>query len=482
MDLDALAEEAARVDEPGGAVGNEVAVGGWKKVRVPAVFLEAARRRTGHDGFGVQGFHGAPATWALLTAVVRGEDRDDEDLARRVRDLEARLEEAQRELQELQSESVAAVLNRGGDELFATHFGLSKAEFDFIFAKAEPDLLEMRRVFSQRPALGKTRERALTIDLPDVLGIVCRHVLLGQPFARICKGFPREDKHAEKGKIKSEKWARKIFDAARSVLGANDSHFSRAFLRRQTPAEVWAYTRDNHPEIVEFLQEYVKDYNAEKAHYVVLVDGTHLVAKTVSDFYAMGLTYSRKKAQNTLLSICGSVATGMFAFYTEPVGGKTSEKAVCDGTDMYAKMANFAEAHDAVPVFIVDKGFGFFVKYAAAGRRGSHSVFIPHGARGGKQLSVAMATFNRDQARIRMPIEHYFGCLKRRCGCLKWGALQLGAHGVSLSVTHAVRLSEIVRLSFGFFNGFRMAGDRLIVFKKQTRYEVRHLVLGSLCV
>gem|GEM_PF-5710297 len=476
--LDALAAEAERAGVDDGAIADDGPVKTWKKLRVPPSFIAAVRERTGVAGFAVQGFQGAPATWAAVTATLRGVDgAPDADvvgaLQRRVRELEAQVHEAQ-------SESVASILARGGHQLFSTHFGVTKAEFDFIYTVAEADLENMRRVFSQQPAGGVERNKPLGIAREDVLGIICRHLVLGQPFARICKGFPRMDKKKEKGATKSENWVRKIFDAGRDSLAADGSSFSQAFLRRQTPPEVWSYMKRHRPEVVEFLREYVKDFSPKRKYYVVLVDGTHFVSKTVSAFYAMGLTYSRKKAQNTLLSVCGSVATGMFAFYTEPVGGKTSEKAACDAADMFRKIVDFAVSFDMIPVLIVDKGFGFFVKYAAAEGRGACSVFIPYGARAGKQLTVAEACFNREQARIRMPIEHSFGALKRRCLCLKWGALQLGAPGIGELVQQALRLSSIIRVAIGFHNAFRLAADPGIVFEKDTRRKVCSVVFVPL--
>ncbi len=126
--------------------------------------------------------------------------------------------ELERELVEAQSKSVGAILARGGDELFPTHFGLFKADFDYIFETAKVDLEGMARVFAQRPAGAKTTAEPLGIDLHDVL------------------------------KTKSENWILKIFDSACGALSRDDSQFSKAFLRRQTPAEVWEYTKDKHPE------------------------------------------------------------------------------------------------------------------------------------------------------------------------------------------------------------------------------------------
>ena len=466
-DLDALAAEAVHQRGQLRVQRNDDNAEVSVKVSVPLSFVEAARTRTGEARFLSQGFRGSPATWSLLTNILEGRG---EEGAFGVN--EERVRRLEQELVAERSESVRAVLSRAGEDGFPIHFGLSKKEFDYIMEIVTPDLEGMSRVFAQRPPGMKLRDRSLAIELEDVLGIVCRHILLHHPFALICRGFPRKDKHAEKGRTKSENWARKIFDAARDVLATHNSAFSKAFMRRQTPTEVWEYTKERHYEVVEFLREYVEDYDEKKTYYVVLVDGTHFVAKTVNDFYAVGLTYSRKKGQNTLLSVCGSVATGMFAFFTEPVGGKTSEKAACDGTDMYAKVVSFASSHNAEAVFVVDKGFGFFVKYAeAAGGRQQH-VFIPYGARGGKQLTTKRAEFNRAQARIRMPVEHCFGCLKRRCQCLKWGAIQLGSHGTGSATAQAERLSKIVYVGIGFFNSFRLVADPLIKFKRRTQYEV----------
>ncbi len=468
--LAALAEVAA--GEAGApAQPDKRAKGQTRKMHVPEWIVEAARVRFKQPNFGVQGASTAAVVWGGIGNLMEQPEHCVAlDGADDVAALRARVTELEKQLEEARSESVAAIVERYGEENFGTHFGLSKKEFDWLFDLAKSDLSKIANVFSPKPVKGKSHMKPLGIDLEDVLGIICRHVLLNTPFERICKGFARADKHASKGKMRSPDWAGKIFDAVLRVLTSPESRFHKRLVRRQTPTEVWEYTRKHCPEVVAFLRKYVNDFSDDRTCYVVLVDGTHFIAKSPSDFYTMLLTHSRKKSRNTLLSICGSVPTKMFAYFTEPVGGKTSEKAACDGTSMYSTIVNFAAADGAIAVIVVDKGFGFMAMIAAAGR--DQYVFIPHGAQSGKQLSEMKGCFNRDQARLRMPIEHHFGDFKRRIACLSAGSIQLGAFGKALHEAHAERLSRKVLLGFLLYNGFIMLADPSIVFDKRRAFQV----------
>jgi hypothetical protein len=441
-----------------------------RKVHVPVSVIGSVKKKLNLSSFCESGVKSSVG-WHLLADFL-DKDENGSLQALEIARLKAELAEVCEERDLLKLRSVESTILRNAN--FEAEFGIDKETFDWILSFVEKDLpgsanLDDSPIFS--PGGETRRARVLGAAPEEVLGIVCRRLCKREEFAHIASGLGF-----------SESWAEKVFHRAVEVLADPEKNFAKEFLRPQRADDVWKYTRAHDPDLVDFLEKHLPDFRHDNAYYVVRIDGTHFLTLNAHDFFLQLLSHSNKKEACTLLTVAASVSTREFAFFSDLFGGRTSEPAVCNATDLLEEIVGHARDTGAdYVVVLVDKGFDFVAK--AAGTEGFEDllVCIPIRAQGFKQLSQENAVFVRAIGKARQPVEYDFGFLKRRFQILQPYYFKLGGSGKKSLSRNAVRVHNQVTACFGMFNALRRMANGKIIGSRENVERFCLLESSAVC-
>lgn len=361
-----------------------------------------------------------------------------EALEREKSELLERIVELEQEVDMLKKRTVESARFRGAVS-FKREVGIEMDEFDDLLCILEDVLPGDGRVNVFTPSAEKKRRRAIAGGQEEALGVLLKHICLNETFDEIS---------LSQGKDPS--WARKIFHSALGACTAPDSVFLCKFLRPSLPVDIWDWICEYDDDTYDFLEEYVPDFDPETVYLPICVDGVHFEGKRIQEFITHLLSYSDKKGGCTVLSVMAGVHTGELIFMSELFGGRTSEPSIVEECDVVDCIVAYCERHDAVPVFLVDKGFSRVKeKVDRLKQEGKRlECFMPIRENGGRQLSASEARFVRDIGRTRQVIEQIFGTLKRECQAVAKYNMVLGKQNAGYAeqqlVTFAVALHNFL--------------------------------------
>jgi len=277
---------------------------------------------------------------------------------------------------------------RGDANAFEGVFGFAEVLFDMILSTVHSDLPDGTvNIFSPQSG-GPSRKRAVGVPLEDILGLVMRRIRFKLQFKPLGTSLR-----------KSDEWARMLFWGTVEAMVAPDSQFVKQYLTPPDPQEEWRWVKEKRPRIVDFLSTYVPDFDSDNLWLPIMIDGVHIEAQELHNFFLHLLTFSNKKGGNTTLSVVAGSASCRLLFASPLFGGRTSEKMIMVNSELLETILEYAQEYDAKIVFFVDKGFQCVVDFAS--QHEGVFTFIPVRKEGNHQLTKEESIRVREIAHIR---------------------------------------------------------------------------------